>query len=246
MGETKVIFLDIDGTLIGDDYSPEPARNIIMWLKDNGFEIVFNSSKTWAEQEYYRKALNIRSPFIVENGSAIYVPEDYFPFEISAPRRKSYYVLEFGERYHKIKSILEGISEEFGLKYYGNSTIKEIMSFTGLPKKLAMLAMIREYSETVFQWNNEGFISVLELNDLRVSKGSRFFNIHGRVDKGKAALVLISLYQKIGRVRTYAVGDAPNDFPLLDVVDNPYLVGHLTHPRAKNINSIEELREVVL
>ncbi|WP_461866101.1 mannosyl-3-phosphoglycerate phosphatase [Thermococcus sp.] len=241
----RIIFLDIDKTLVGEDYSPEPAESIIRWLQSKNFEIILNSSKTKAEQEYYRKALDIRGPFIVENGSAIYIPEDYFPFEIQGLKRESYYVLEFGERYQRIRNILDSISRKFGLKYYGNSTLKEIMAFTGLPKELARLAMIREYSETVFQWNSEGFISAVEYNNLRVSRGSRFFNIHGRTDKGKAALALISLYQKMGEVRSYAVGDAPNDFSLLDTVDHAYLVGNLIHAGARNINSIEELKEVI-
>ena len=118
------------------------------------------------------------------------------------------------------------------------------MEFTGLPRNLAELAVRREYSETIFQWEDEGFVS--RLNNLKVSRGSRFFNVHGNTDKGKAALILLSLYRKTGKVESYAVGDAPNDFPLLDVVDHAYLVGALAHPGAKNISSIEELKEVIL
>ncbi len=243
----RVIFLDLDRTLIGEDYSPEPAGHIVDWLKNKGFEIIFNSSKTRAEQEYYRKALDIEAPFIVENGSAVYIPEDYFDFEIPGLMRDSYIVVELGERYAVIKSALDAISDEFGLKYYGNSTLEEVVGFTGLPERLAMLAMRREYSETVFLWKKEGFAE--RLKNLKVSRGSRFFSVHGDTDKGKAARVLLSLYRRLGNVESYAVGDAPNDIPLLNAVDHPYIMGTLTHPggkNIKNIKSIEELKEVIL
>ena len=243
----KVIFLDLDRTLIGDDYSPEPAERIIGRLKEAGFEIVFNSSKTRAEQEYYRKALGVEGPFIVENGSAVFIPKGYFPFEINTPKEEDgYQVIELGERYRVIKEALDEISAEFGLKYYGNSTVEEVMRFTGLPERLAELAMRRDYSETVFSWRKSGFEAELAGRGLRVSRGSRFITITGDTDKGKAAELLLNLYSKLGGVESYAVGDAPNDFPLFDVVEHAYILGALTHPGAKNISSIDELLEVVL
>lgn len=243
----KVIFLDLDRTLLGDDYSPEPARDVIGELKKRGFKIVFNSSKTRKEQEYYRKALGIEEPFIVENGSAIFIPGGYFPFKFAYSRaEQQYLVIELGERYDVIRRALDEIGDEFGLKYYGNSSLDEIMEFSGLPGELAELAREREYSETVFKWEKDDFKNALEARGLRVSRGSRFYSVHGLTDKGKAAEVLLNLYSKLGKVKSYAVGDGFNDFPMLDVVDFAFLIGELRHPRAKNINSIDELMEVVV
>jgi len=242
----KVIFLDLDKTLIGDDYSPEPAKPIIEKLKKLEFKIIFNSSKTRAEQEYYREALNIKEPFIVENGSAVYIPKDYFPFNFKFTREDAdYYIIELGKRYPVIKKTLDKLSEDFGLKYYGNSSIDEVMKFTNLPRKLARLAMIREYSETIFRWEKEGFERALERNGLKVVKGSRFYNVTGKTDKGKATKIILSLYSKIGKIESYAVGDGLNDVPMLDVVDFAFIVGDLKHPNAKNIRSIKEILEVM-
>ena len=141
----RVIFLDLDKTLIRDDYSPEPAKAVIDELKRRGFKIIFNSSKTRAEQEYYRKALDVDDPFIVETGSAIYIPKKHFPFSFNFTREVGkYFVMELGGKYDVIKQVLDELSEEFGLKYYGNSSIEEVMEFTGLPRHLAELAMMRE------------------------------------------------------------------------------------------------------
>ncbi|AIF68728.1 hypothetical protein PAP_01440 [Palaeococcus pacificus DY20341] len=242
----KVIFLDLDKTLIGDDYSPEPARDIVEELKKRGFRIVFNSSKTRAEQEYYREELGIGDPFIVENGSGIYIPKDYFPFSFNFSRAvDDYFVIDLGVEYDRIREVLNAVGDEFGLKYYANSTLEEIIAFTGLPEELAKLAMKREYSETVFRWEKEDFENALKARGLDVSRGSRFYNIHGKTDKGKAAEVLLSLYRRLGDVESYAVGDGLNDFPMLDIVDFAFIIGPLEHPRAKNISSLEEIMEVV-
>jgi len=237
----KVIFLDLDKTLLGDDYSPEPAGEAVREFKKGGFKIVFNSSKTRREQEYYRKALGIEEPFIVENGSAIFIPKGYFPFEFACSMEDDQYkIIELGERYEVIKAALDEISDEFGLKYYGNSTLNEIMEFTGLPRRLAELARDREYSETVFKWEKGGFEEVLRRR-FEVSRGSRFWSVHGKTDKGKAAKMLLNLYSKLGELESYAVGDGLNDFPMFDVVDFAFIVGELKHPKARNIRSVEEI-----
>jgi len=242
----RVLFLDLDRTLLGDDYSPEPARPVLKSLLEAGFEVVLNSSKTLAEQEYYRKAWGLKGPFIVENGSAIVIPEGYFPFEVNGRKRGEYVIIELGEEYDRIKAALDGLAGEYGLKYYGNCTLAEVMAFTGLPESLARLAMERGYSETIFKWESSGFEEVLESMGLRVSRGSRFLGVTGDTDKGRAAVELLNLYSRLERVESYALGDGENDFPLLDVVDHPFIVGSLRHRRAKNISSVVELLEVVL
>lgn len=244
----RLIFLDLDKTLLGEDYSPEPGRKIVRALVEAGFEVVLNSSKTRAEQEYYRKAWNLSSPFIVENGSAVYIPEGYFPSDIvgnSGIKREDYHVIEFGMPYSEIRSALDELAGKYGLKYYGNSSLEEVVGFTGLPGGLARLAMKREYSETLFRWERRGFEAELEAEGFRVLQGSRFINVIGETDKGKAARELLGLYSLMEPVESFAAGDGPNDFPLFDVVDHAYLVGDLRHPKAKNISSVEEILGVI-
>ena len=245
----RVVFLDLDKTLLGEDYSPEPGKSIVRALVEAGFEVVLNSSKTRAEQEYYRKAWNLGSPFIVENGSAVYLPRNHFSLKILGKfgvERDGYRVIELGRPYAEIRAALDAVGERYGLKYYGNSSVEEVVEFTGLPEELARLAMVREYSETLFRWARKGFEAELEARGLRLSRGSRFINVTGDTDKGRAAEALLRLYSSMGPVESFAVGDGPNDFPLFDVVDHAYIVGDLKHPKAKNISSVEELLEVVL
>ncbi|AEH24384.1 mannosyl-3-phosphoglycerate phosphatase [Pyrococcus yayanosii] len=241
----RAIFLDLDKTLIGDDYSPELARPVVKALKRKGFIIVFNTSKTRAEVEYYRQALGVEDPFIVENGSAIFIPKDYFPFPVEGREKGEYIVIELGMRYETIREALDEIAQEYGLKYYGNSTIEEVVAFTGLPRDLAKLAVKREYSETVFRWTRDGWAELLKARGLKVTRGSRFHTVTGNTDKGSAARVLLDLYLKVGPVESWAVGDGENDLPMFDVVDRAFIVGDLRHSKAKNIPSIEKLLEVI-
>ncbi|AFK22448.1 mannosyl-3-phosphoglycerate phosphatase [Pyrococcus sp. ST04] len=240
----RIIFLDLDKTLL-PEYDPDPARPIIEELKRRGYEIIFNSSKTRAEQEYYRKALDIKTPFITENGSAIYIPKGYFPFKVEGRETEKHIVIELGTRVEMIRSELRKLESSYGLKYYGNSTKEEIAEFTKMPLDLVPLAMEREYSETIFTWAKEGWQEILKGRGFNVTMGSRFYSVHGNSNKGKAAQVVLDMYRRIGRIISYAVGDGENDFPMFDVVDRAFLIGKLRHEKAENVSSIEEVLEVI-
>jgi predicted mannosyl-3-phosphoglycerate phosphatase (HAD superfamily) len=78
-----VIFTDIDGTLLElETYSYAASADAVARLVQAGVPVVLCSSKTRAEQEPLRHALNIADPFIVENGSAIIAPPGYFDFDL--------------------------------------------------------------------------------------------------------------------------------------------------------------------
>lgn len=60
---------------------------------------------------------------------------------------------------------------------------------------------------------------------LNWTKGSRFDHLTGANDKGKAVKILTDLFkQKFRSVITIALGDSPNDLPMLKAVDYPILV----------------------
>ncbi|MFA4646847.1 mannosyl-3-phosphoglycerate phosphatase [Pyrococcus kukulkanii] len=240
----RVIFFDLDKTLL-PEYDPEPAKPVIKELKRRGYEIIFNSSKTRAEQEYYREHLKVGTPFIVENGSAIYIPKGYFPFSIQGRETREYIVVELGVGVEEIRKELKALETSYGLKYYANSTKEEIAEFTKMPLDLVPLAMEREYSETIFTWSRDGWQDILKGRGFNVTMGSRFYAVHGHSDKGKAAKILLDLYRRLDQVKSYAVGDGYNDFPMFDVVDEAFLIGKLRHENAKNVSSIEEVLEVI-
>ena len=73
-----IIFSDIDGTFMNHyDYSYKVLKKTVSNIKKN-HELIFNSSKTFAEINVLSKDLGIRFPFIAENGACIFFPDDYF------------------------------------------------------------------------------------------------------------------------------------------------------------------------
>lgn len=233
MEYTIVIFTDLDGTLLDHHtYSCEVVMPLVASLSKAGMAIVFCSSKTQAEQEVYRKKLGIASPFIVEDGGAIFISKGYFPFSYKYHRVTSdYQVIELGISYWEIRRILREIREKNNLAIYGfgDMDVTQIAELTGLDMAQARLAKKREYEETLNLTGSEQEIrltlSKIEESGLRWSRGGRFYSVSGGSNKGKATRLLIGLFnQKLGRIKTIGVGDSLNDMSMLAEVDIPVLV----------------------
>ncbi|MBZ9573076.1 HAD hydrolase family protein, partial [Patescibacteria group bacterium] len=73
-----IIFTDLDGTLLDENYSYEDALLVLNVLKKKKVPIIFCSGKTEGEQEVIKSEIGLNYPFIVEDGSAIYIPKEYF------------------------------------------------------------------------------------------------------------------------------------------------------------------------
>lgn len=228
-----VIFTDLDGTLLDHHtYSCEVAMPLVASLNKAGVAIVFCSSKTQSEQEVYRKKLGIASPFIVEDGGAIFISKGYFPFPYEYHRViGGYQVIELGMPYWEIRRILKEISENNNMAIYGfgDMDAAQIASLTGLDVAQARLAKMREYEETLNLTGSEPEIrlslSKIEEAGLKWSKGGRFYSVGGGTNKGRAVSILARLFKrKLGQLKTIGVGDSLNDVPMLAEVDVPVLV----------------------
>jgi len=228
-----VIFTDLDGTLLDlETYSYDAALPSIGRLRSQEVPIIFCSAKTRAEQEVYRKELQINDPFIVENGGAVFISQGYFPFDFEYHKAKDgYHVIELGIPYHQIREILAQIRDDTGLNFrgFGDMSAEEVASVTGLDLEAAQRAKAREYDETL---NLEGtpdeiniVLNAIRKTGLNYTSGGRYYDVTGPNDKGKATRILIDLFRsKLGQIKTIAIGDSPNDLPMLSAVDIPVLV----------------------
>jgi mannosyl-3-phosphoglycerate phosphatase len=146
-----VVFTDLDGTLLDSStYSFEAAREALDELRDRSILVVLVSSKTRAEIEPLRSGLRNEHPFIVENGGTVVVPSAYFPFELAAATTHDQYALvELGTSYSVLRRALKEIERELGveLRGYGDMSLEEIVTRTGLSRPEAELAMQRHYDE---------------------------------------------------------------------------------------------------
>jgi mannosyl-3-phosphoglycerate phosphatase len=228
-----VVFTDLDGTLLDlETYSYDRALPSIEYLQRQDIPIILCSVKTKAEQEVYRKELQIDDPFIVENGGAIFISQGYFPFDFEYDKAKDgYQIIELGIPYHQIREILAQIRDDTGVNFrgFGDMSAEEVSSLTNLDLEAAQRAKAREYDETlnleVTPEELNRFSNEIRKAGLNYTSGSRYHDVSGPNDKGKATRILIDLFNRqSGKIRTIAIGDSPNDLPMLLAVDIPVLV----------------------
>lgn len=173
-----LIFSDIDNTLIqsyiikeGEIYHTEEygeIKTVVKKLHENNIPLILCSTKTRLEQEKIRKYLEIDDPFIVENGGAIVIPENYFNIDLeelglSIKHINENLVIELGKSYNRIIEILQEIREVFHIKFIAvhDLSIAELAQKVGISIINAKLMASREYSETILEINKN------ELNNLK-------------------------------------------------------------------------------
>ncbi len=218
-----VVFTDLDGTLLDENYSFDYAKPTIERLKGLRVPLVFCSAKTKAEQEEFRREMGIGDPFIVEDGSAIYIPRGYFGRRCGE-ERDGYEVIVLGVRREEILRKIEELRRKFKLVSYHFLSDRDVAELTGLSLKMARLAKMREFSETVV-YAEDGAIEELK-KEFNVVVGGRFIHVYGKsADKGKAVRILTDLYREMyGDVTTVGIGNSYTDEPMLKAVDIPALV----------------------
>jgi len=234
-----LIFTDLDGTLLDHlTYSFQPALPALKILKKRGIPLVFCTSKTRAETEEIRRQTENIHPFIVENGGAIFIPEDYFPqesertIEFTQKGKKSaeYQIIEMGTPYAHLREALSQIQALYPgkIKGFGDLSVEEVARLCELSLDDAELAKHREYDEP-FILEEESLLDEIQdaarHSNLQITQGGRFYHLMGANDKGQAVLRLIEIYgQKFDVLRSVALGDSLNDLPMLAAVETPILL----------------------
>jgi mannosyl-3-phosphoglycerate phosphatase len=232
-----LVLTDLDGTLLdAHTYDWSPARPALAELRRRGIPMVICTSKTRAEVDVLRHALDHRDPFIVENGGAIHVPVGSVGARLEgSTRHDGYDVIEIGAPYSTLVDTLRTAAERAGVAVRGWHAMaeSEIAARCEMSPDAARLAMTRAHDEP-FVIEDERPESAARLGvevarlGARLTRGDRFFHILGAHDKGTAARRIIELYTRAwGAVATIAVGDAMNDVPMLTlaevavVIDSP-------------------------
>jgi mannosyl-3-phosphoglycerate phosphatase family protein len=111
---------------------------------------------------------------------------------------------------------------------FGDMTVEEVATLTGLSSEDAALAKQRDFDEPfVFDGVPDmRFLQAIEDAGLNWTQG-RIFHIMGKHDKGMAVETLMALYVcKFGEVASIGLGDSLNDLPMLQAVDQPVLIRH--------------------
>jgi len=226
-----IIYSDLDGTLLDVNYSFHDALPALREVKRRGIPLIFCTSKTRAEIEYFREEMGIGDPFISENGGAVFIPEGYFRDVKFDKMIGGYGVIELGTGYGEIRRVLAEVKRECEceIRGFGDLSVEELMEISGLDRRSAELSKMREYDEPfIMECSVEERDRVLELireRGLGYTRGGLFSHLVGDNDKGRAVNVLTETFRRNGFGGwTVGLGDSCNDFPLLENVDVPVLV----------------------
>lgn len=230
-----VLFSDLDGSLLNyDDYSFTEARPALEKIKGFGIPLVLTTSKTRKEVEAILAEMDLREPFIVENGAALFFPVRYRGWDLAGGVRfQSYVVFKLGISYADIRAFMKRTASGFGIKGFGDWSVEVIANITGLPPEKVKLAKEREFTEPFLPGDEKEMEELRRLalkEGIAITRGGMFYHLIGAgQDKGKAVEIAQGLFRCNwgDGVRFIGVGDSANDIPMLERVDVPVLIPHL-------------------
>jgi mannosyl-3-phosphoglycerate phosphatase len=228
----RLVVTDLDGTLLEHEtYAWEDARQALDLLRRWNVPIVFCTSKTRAETEFWQRRLDIRHPCIVENGGAVLAPPGYFPFPAGAPAHDAGYdAWPLGSPYPELTTALARAAAASGCRVRGFAQMDtaEIARECQMPLDQAEFARERQYDEPFLVLDPDraaALLAAIEREGMRHTRGGRFYHILGNHDKAAALRLLVELYRRTGEeVETIGLGDGLNDAAFLNAVDVPILV----------------------
>ena len=244
-----LVFTDFDGTILDHHtYSFESARECMERLTASGIPIIPNTSKTFAEVTQLLKDMGLNTPFITENGAAVFIPRNFLP---EKPRgavwKNGYWVKAFAQPRTYWQELTKRLKYKYPDQYEGfaDMNIDRICELTGLSSDNAELAATRQYSEPLL-WTGtdeqrEKFIEDVKGIGAYPLRGGRFLHICGDSNKGKALEWLCTEYKRQHshkRIKSIALGDGNNDIDMLEVADFAVRIASPVHkpPQLKRIN----------
>ena len=241
----KIIFTDLDGTLLDSHtYSYEKANNALKLLKKKEIPLIFCTSKTHAEIEFWREKVGNYDPFISENGGGIFIPRNYFSFKFLFDREyKNYFLIKLGTNYNQLVEVINLLKEKYEILSFYNMSAEEIAEDADLELTQAKLSKNREFDlpfKILNKSQEKDILNEIERHGLNYTIGGRYYHLLGDNNKGEAVKILSDLYRrKYGDIRTIAIGDSENDFQMLDSVNDGFLVKKKNGSYASNKYSKE-------
>lgn len=218
-----LIFTDLDGTLLDHhSYSFAPAMQALQTIAERGIPLIINSSKTFAEIVPIQRALNICQPFICENGAAAFRPGEAGLSDTPADWQQQAFAVDR----QQVLATLSALRAEYSYQFTGFADVdtQGIVEMTGLDVTAAGQAGQRNFSEPLLWQGSDDekkqFLQQLERHHLSAQQGGRFLTVMGdTAHKGLAMDAFVQQYSDSRPVVTIALGDSPNDQPMLDAAD---------------------------
>ena len=219
------VVTDLDGTLLDNSYDWSPAKDLLRQLQQQRIPVIPCTSKTAEEVRCFRAEAGLHDPYIVENGGAVHgETPDGKPWE-----------LPLGPGWTELKPQLQRLQSELGepLLPLDELSEEEGQRLLGLGGEALRQAQRRCCSVPFVPPSAEGcrrLEALVQRMGLTVVQGNRMGHLLGPdISKGKA---LATLKRHLGaeQVKVLALGDSPNDLPLLEVADVAVVVPGLDGP----------------
>ena len=227
---------DVDGTLMDHSYDLTPAKDTIKILQKLSIPVILCTSKTASEVKVIRRELDLKDPYIVENGAAIY----------GESLKKVNGKIILGEKYETLEEILNLISKEIDYKLIplNNLTDHEATELTGLKGNSLTLMRDRHWSMPFLNppsFLEERINNCCKKFKVDIFKGNRMSHLLStNSNKGKAINVL-KIYSNNQNIQIIGLGDSPNDLPLLLNSDIRVVIPGINGP---NLNLLDQLKDL--
>lgn len=229
-----IIFTGLDGMLLPiEKHDYEPIISVIRELQQQNIPLIPVTNNTRAEVEELSRKIGLNDPFVVEQGSGIFIPESNSNF--TAPETsnvENYHLYQLGCSYTEARAALKAVQEEMSkiLRGFGDMDEDNIQSLMGLSLAAARRAKAREFSEyfvtpsriavsTLQEIATEYGFKILPKNDLSLIMG-------GKADPQQAIQWLKQNYQADSdtKITTVGLGSTEQDLALLEAVDIPIVI----------------------
>ena len=221
------VVTDLDGTLLDHNYNWSAAQPTLVWLKEIGVQVIPCTSKTVEEVRRFRSDADLDGAFIVENGGAIL-----------GGHNESAWEKGLGAPHAALRQQLNRLSDRAGtpLQALEDLTPAEVTTLTGLEGDAIHLAQQRQWSVPFLNPPSDLQVRVQEEASrlqLTVVQGNRMSHLLKAGTSKGAALQALKQELNGGDVHVMALGDSPNDLPLLEAGDHSVVVPgpHGPHPR---------------
>jgi len=241
-GYKAIVFSDIDGTFADHDMRFDHGPMSFRLLNEAGFLLVLVSSKPAKAILGMLKACNASMPVIFENGGGIYLPNE-FPKIRNETKIDSMRIIRLAcnienveEKFVKvlkkfpiIKVFLPDMPKNFDLyfpilkTYFPHWSDRQVYEGVS-PKKYFDLAFAFDKSRKIDNKDRSNFLNALMDESLELHMGGLFYHVTMGTDKGKTVNKFKRMLSLFKETVTYAIGDSKSDIPMLNSVDNGYLV----------------------
>jgi mannosyl-3-phosphoglycerate phosphatase len=238
MKRDLIVVTDLDGTLLDHhSYSFAAAADAMARLRELDIPLILNTSKTRMELQQLRRELHNPHPFIVENGSAVFLPPQYFsPSPEDTEIVSAMACRVFGCHYAQLLQQLQPLRQQYRFTGFSDLSVARLSELTGLDAGRAQQALAREFSEPLLWRDSDAALAIFRKDiaaiGLTTLQGGRFLHVLGQADKGRSLEWLRRLYagQNQRQPCVIALGDSGNDIAMLQAADVGVVIRSPNHP----------------